>query len=160
VRRLLLTLSLLTLAGPAFALALLVPLDHLITDSDVIVKARVTGLASHWNDDHSTIVTDVTLTVMESWAGGLAPGSPLTLQVQGGEVGDERIAYEHMTVFSPEEETVLFLKATTSARFRVNAVEQGKYTVLGDQVVDFRQQALPLSALRATVNSLKPANDR
>jgi hypothetical protein len=160
VKRLLLTLGLLALAGPAFALALLVPLDRLITDSDVIVKAQVIGLVSHWNDDRSTIVTDVTFTVMESWAGGLTPGSPLTLQVQGGEVGESRVTYEHMTVFSPDEQTVLFLKATPSARWRVNALEQGKYTVLGDQVVDFRQQALPLSALRATVNSLKPANDR
>jgi hypothetical protein len=160
VRRLLLTLGLLALAGPAFALALVVPVDRLITDSDVIVQARVTGLVSHWTDDHSTIVTDVTLVVVESWAGGLVPGSPLTLQVKGGEIGEERVGYEHMTVFAPDEETVLFLKATTSGRWRVNAVEQGKYTVLGDQVVDFRQQALPLSALRATVNSLKPANDR
>jgi hypothetical protein len=160
VRRLLLTLGMLALAGPAFALALEVPLDRLITDSDVIVKARVTGLASHWTDDHATIVTDVTLAVVESWAGGLVPGSPLTLQVQGGEVGDTRIVFEHTTVFSPDEEAVLFLKATTSARLRVNAAEQGKYTVLGDQVVSFRQQTLPLSALHATVNRLKPANDR
>jgi hypothetical protein len=160
VRRLLLALGLLALAGPAFALALEVPLDRLIADSDVIVKARVTGLASHWTHDHSTIVTDVTLTVLEGWAGGLAAGAPITLQVQGGEVGDTRIVYEHTTVFSPDEEAVLFLKAATSARLRVIAAEQGKYTVLGDQVVDFRQQAFPLGALHATVNRLRPANDR
>lgn len=160
MRRILILLGLVLLAAPAAALMIEVPLDRLIADSEVIVKARVTALESHWTDDHTTIVTDVTLSVEECWAGSIAPGSPLVVQVQGGEVGDTGIRFEHGAVFSPDEETVLFLKATSNARLRVNAAEQGKYTVLGDHAVSFRQQAIPLATLRAAVNSLKPARGR
>ncbi|MBI5708758.1 MAG: hypothetical protein HZC42_00385 [Candidatus Eisenbacteria bacterium] len=159
MKRAILALAMLAVASPALALMVEVPLDRLITSSDAVVRAKVTGLESHWTADHSTIVTDVTLSIEESWAGDLAAGAPLVLQVEGGEVGDIGIRSEHQPVFSPGEETVLFLKATSNARLRVNAVEQGKYTVLGDHVVGFRQQAFPLATLRATVNGLTRSRD-
>ncbi len=160
MKRAILALAMLAVASPAPALMVEVPLDRLITSSDAVVRAKVTGLESRWTADQSTIVTDVTLSIEESWAGDLAVGARLVLQVEGGEVGDIGIRSEHQPVFSPGEETVLFLKATSNARLRVNAVEQGKYTVLGDHVVGFRQQTFPLATLRATVNGLTKSRDR
>ena len=160
MKRALLVLALLAFAGPALALMIEVPLDRLAATSDAVVRAKVTDLHSRWTDDHATIVTDVTFSIVESWSGDLVAGSPLVLQVEGGEVGDLGVRVEHQPVFSPGEETVLFLKVTPSARFRVNALEQGKFTVLGDQVMGFRGEHLPLVTLRATVRSLAPARSR
>ncbi len=160
MRRALLLLGMLALAAPAVALMVEVPLPRLVADADAVVKAKVVALESRWTDDHATIVTDVTLTVEESWAGDLAAGRRFVVRVEGGEVGDMGIQSEHQPAFADGEECVLLLRATSSARLEVSGLEQGKFTVLGDQVVDFRQQAMPLQSLRRTVESLKPARSR
>ena len=160
MKRAILVLAMLALAAPALALMVEVPLEKLASSSDAVVRAKVTGLESRWTDDHATIVTDVTLAIVESWTGDLVAGSRLVLQVEGGEVGDIGVRVEHQPVFSPGEETVLFLRATPGARYRINALEQGKYTVMGDHVVGFKQQSFPLATLRAPVRSLAPARSR
>jgi hypothetical protein len=142
------------LATPASALMREVPLHDLVGGSAAIVRAEVTGVESHWTADHTTIVSDVTLRVAESWAGGLAPGSRLALEVEGGEVGDIGIFVEHQPRFHAGERVVLFLRSDPSARLRVNALEQGKFSVVDDQVISFRQQVMPLRSLQAMVNSL------
>lgn len=155
MKRVLLTLALLLLAGPAAALMLEVPLDRLATESDAIVHARVTDLRSRWTDDHATIVTDVTFTVVEGWAGAYRAGDRLELTIEGGEVGNEGIRVEHQPRFRPEEEDLLFLKATTDARVRVLALEQGRFTLDEDVALDFRGRTLPLATLKATVSGLR-----
>lgn len=160
MKRALVILALLAFAGPASGLMLEVPLDRLAAGSDAVVRAKVMEMESRWTDDRTTIVTDVTFSIVESWAGDLVIGSKLVLQVEGGEVGDLGVRVEHQPVFRPGEETVLFLKATPSARYRVNALEQGKFMVLGDQVTGFRGESLSLVTLRATVRSLTPARSR
>ena len=160
MRRALCLLGLLVLATPAAALMLEVPFDRLARDSDEIVRVKVIGLESRWTDDRATIVTDVTLAVVETWAGDLTPGNSIVLQVQGGEVGEMGIRAEHQPVFAMGEEAVIFLKATPSARWRVYGLEQGKYTVLEDQTVGFRRQRLSLASLRATVAGFRPARNR
>jgi len=155
MRRALLTLALLAFAAPAAALMLEMPLDRLATESDAIVQARVTGLSSRWTDDHATIVTDVTLEIVESWAGAYRAGDRLRLTVEGGEVGDQGIRCEHQPRFRPAEETLLFLEATPDARVRVLALEQGKFTLRRGDALDFRGRTLPLATLRATVNGLR-----
>ncbi len=153
MRRALLTLALLALATPAAALMVEMPLDRLATDSDAVVHVRVAGLDSRWTDDHTTIVTDVTLEIVAVWAGAHRAGDRLLLTVEGGEVADQGIRTEHQPRFRPEEESVLFLKATPDARLRVLALEQGKFTVFGETAVDFRGRTMPLVTLRAVVNS-------
>jgi len=160
VKRALLVFALLAFARPAPALMLEVPLDRLAAGSDAVVRAKVMEMESRWTDDRTTIVTDVTFSIVESWAGDLVVGSRMVIQVEGGEVGDLGVRVEHQPVFRPGEETVLFLKATPSARYRINALEQGKFTVLSDQVMGFRGENLPLVTLRATVRSLAPARSR
>jgi hypothetical protein len=155
VRCAFLTLALLALAVPAAALMPEVPLDRLATESDAIVHARVTGLGSRWTEDHATIVTDVSLTVVEGWAGAYRAGDRLELTVEGGEVGDQGIRTEHQPRFRPGEETVLFLVATPAARWRVLALEQGKFTLRQGEALDFRGRTLPLATLRATVSGLR-----
>ena len=79
MKRALLVLALLSFAGPALALMIEVPLDRLAATSDAVVRAKVTDLQSRWTDDHATIVTDVTFSIVESWSGDLVAGSQLVL---------------------------------------------------------------------------------
>jgi hypothetical protein len=155
VRSVLLSLALLALAVPARALMVEVPIDRLTAESDAIVHAQVVDLQSRWTDDRTTIVTDVTLQVVEGWAGAYQAGDRLSLTVEGGEVGEIGIRSEHQPRFAPDEQTVLFLGHTSSARLRVLALEQGKFTLLGQEAVDFCGRTLPMATLRAMVYSLR-----
>jgi len=63
---------------------------QLVEKADRIVIARVTGMDSHWNDDQTLIVTDVTGEISEVLKGDVAE-SRLALQIPGGQVGDIRL---------------------------------------------------------------------
>jgi hypothetical protein len=160
VKRALLVLVMVACAAPAGALMLEVPFDRLVSTSDAVVRAKVTNLESSWTSDHSTIVTDVTLVIEESWVGTMQAGAPLRLQVEGGEVGDLGVRVEHQPTFRLGEESVLFLAGTPSARLRVNALEQGKFTIVGDQAVGWGARVIPLSVLHARVDALRPGRAR
>ena len=148
--------ALLAAATPAAALMLRAPLDELVGSSDAIVRAGVLSTESRWLDDPRVIVTEVKLEVREPWRGGLRSGAPLTLTVLGGEVGGMGMKQEHQPEFRAGEEVVLFLKATPSARWAVNYEEQGKYTVLGEQVVGFDRQPMMLAAFKAAITRWIP----
>ncbi len=160
MKRTLLVLALVALAAPAGAMMLEVPFDRLVTTSDAVVRAKVMALESHWTADRSTIVTDVTLVIEESWVGTMPAGAPLRLQVEGGEVGDLGVRVEHQPTFRLGEESVLFLASDASFRLRVNALEQGKYTIVGDEAVGWGARVISLGALRARVDALRPGRVR
>ena len=70
------------LAYPARAHAMVKELtfEQLVERADRIVIARVTGMDSHWNDDQTLIVTDVTGEISEVLKGDAAE-SNLALQI-------------------------------------------------------------------------------
>ncbi|MCC6349155.1 MAG: hypothetical protein IT347_06140 [Candidatus Eisenbacteria bacterium] len=151
----------LLLAAPALAYMFEAPLEEIVASSDLVVKGRVTGLQSRFLDSSTRfIVTDVTLSVDEVWAGTMGAGRTVTFTINGGEVGEIGMRQEHQPVFSQGEEALVFLRAGTDARLAVNYAEQGKFTVRGEQAVGFKQMPIALKSLRGDVARLKPARPR
>ena len=142
-------------ASAASALMLEIPMDQLVASSSSVVRGQVTGLNSHWTDDHTIIVTDVSFRVDEDWVGSLKPTTVLNLQVKGGEVGEIGQRTEHQPVFRQDQRAVLFLAPTPSARLVINYDEQGVYSVDGNLAIGARGQIVPLATLKATVRSMK-----
>ncbi len=147
-------------ALPAAALMVDVPMDQMVATSSDIVRGKIVALNSHWTDDHSIIVTDVSFQVSEAWMGTTAVGSKLSLQVNGGEVGDVGMRQENQPVFIQDQDAVLFLTATPSARLTINNAEQGVYRVLGQSVVGAKGVAIPMTAFHATINRMKSLRQR
>jgi len=83
---------------------------ELRAQADVIIAGNVAGVSSQWDDTHSTIFTDVAVSV-ERFDKGNAPRR-LTVRVPGGEVGDIGMAVEDMPVFAPGQKVSLHLRKT------------------------------------------------
>jgi hypothetical protein len=102
-------------------------LDTLTRQSDVIVRGKVTRLASRWTADHRRIVTDVDIEVSESLKG--APATVVRVTQPGGEVGDIGQRVSGLAVFSPGEEVVVFLQRRPGEGYAVEGLAQGKFRV-------------------------------
>jgi len=145
----------LLLASPAYALMLDVPLPQNAEESDAVVRGAVVARTSHWAESGPRIiVTDVTVKVSETWKGTLAAGQEVSFRVNGGEVDGMGMRQEHQPVFLDDEDVVLFLKATPSARWSVNYDEQGKFAVRDDHVVGSKGDAGKLSTFRTSVKQM------
>ncbi len=141
-------------AAPAPAAIVEWSLDRMATESEVVVRGHVEGLDSHWLDGPSSIiVTDVKFVVDEVWKGSgrLTKGLQLDLRVNGGGVGEMRMVQEHQPVFLQKEDAVLFLWTSGEGRLGVYNDEQGKYTVMGDKVVGFKQEPLDLGSFKTSI---------
>jgi hypothetical protein len=103
----------------------------LAVKSDIVAVGRVSALVSHWNEDHSRILTNVTLSVDKYVKGG-ATGQPLTIVVPGGEVDGVGELYSHMATFQQGESVLVFAEKDTRGNYRVSSGQQGKYTVRKD----------------------------
>ena len=145
----------LLLASPVRAMMLDVPLPQNAEESDAVVRGTVVSRTSHWAESGPRIiVTDVTVKIAESWKGTLAAGQAVSFRVNGGEVDGMGMRQEHQPLFVDEEDVVLFLKATPSARWSVSYDEQGKFAVRDDQVVGSKGDAGKLGTFRASVKQM------
>jgi len=126
--RSLVTLMLVLALGAAGSLsAMMVALSptDLSAQAQVIVTGTVTGVTSQWDDSHSTIYSDVTVSV-ERLDKGDAANRTLTVRVPGGEVGDIGMAVEDMPTFTTGQKVTLYLNPTSDrAVFKLAAGGQG-----------------------------------
>ena len=83
-------------------------LDHLVQGSEQVVLGEVVDVASYWNDDHSFILTDVTVEVQEVLKGGPMLKQQ-TVTLMGGTVGDLSTLIIGGAELVPGEFYVLFL---------------------------------------------------
>ena len=139
------------LAGTAQALMIPVPLDQLTNEAGAILAGRVTEISSAWTADGYTIVTDVQLRVEESWRGNMQQGDLVSLQVQGGIVGDIGIRVEHQPTFRHGENVVVFLAVDETGVLKLNHAEQSKFIVAGHVVIGYKQQPLPFEGFKSDV---------
>lgn len=139
------------LAGTAQALMIPVPLDQLTNEAGAILAGQVTEISSAWTADGYTIVTDVQLRVEEAWRGSMQPGDLVSLQVQGGIVGDIGIRVEHQPTFRPGENVVVFLAVDETGILKLNHAEQSKFIVAGHVVIGYNQDPRPLQGFKSDV---------
>jgi len=177
--------SLCLLAAPARAsLVLALDLPTMVSRADHVAVVDVASVKADWDARHEQILSTIDLVVVESWKGGAAPGSHLTVVQLGGTVGDLTQTVHGMTRFAPGERAVVFL-AGRSDHASVVGMAQGKRQVHRDSATGrlfvhtpdragatfirttptsatapvFELRARPLDDLRADVRGLsaKPA---
>jgi hypothetical protein len=118
----------LVLACPAFALMVEMSPAEMSAHSDLVVDGTVTGLASHWDETHNMIYTDVTVAVTgfaKRPAG--ADAASVVVRMPGGEVGETGIAVGDMPTFVMGEQVRLHLTRTpTPGVYELLGGGQGK----------------------------------
>lgn len=119
--------------------------DLTLGSSDVVI-GRVEATRTHWNDAHTRIVTDVTVSVSESLKG--APGDRLVLRQLGGDLDGFRYAVAGSPSFREGEEALLFVWRDAQGRAQVNALAQGKFDITTDPATGERTVQRGLEGLR------------
>ena len=166
-------------ASARASLVLALDLPTMVSRADHVVVVDVASVKADWDTRHEQILTTIDLVVVESWKGGAAPGSHMTVVQPGGTVGDLTQTIHGMTRFVPGERAVVFLSGRAD-RANVVGMAQGKRLVHRDGATGrflvhapdkagatfirstqattpspvFEQQARPLEDLRTDVRAL------
>src|SRR4051812_27145112 len=96
-------------ASARASLVLALDLPTMVSRADHVVVVDVASVKADWDARHEQIVTTIDLVVVESWKGGDAPASHMTIMQPGGTVGDLTQTIHGMTHFVPGERAVVFL---------------------------------------------------
>ena len=127
----LLLLVLLICAGPADATQVIYQSPQQMgTEATLVVRGRVTGIHSYWNESQTKIFTETVIAVDETYKGS---GAPTVRVVQpGGVVGNRRMHVHGALVWKPGEEALLFLEPSSRGGHRVTGFSQGKFDIERD----------------------------
>jgi hypothetical protein len=153
-------LFLLVTCGSATALMVEVPFHQVAQGAEAIVQGTVIDRQSRWTEDGHTIVTDVLIRVNEALKGDLSAGDYVTVLIEGGEVGDVGIWVEHQPRFLEREEVFVFLQRTGDGACQVQQLEQGKFTSVADQVMNYKGEVKSRQEFLAAVRSVLPHRER
>jgi hypothetical protein len=137
-------LAFLLFAGNALAITMKMSVEELTNGATTIIRGTVLDLRSHWNEEKTHIVTDVTLSA-EKYVKGYE-GGEVTIQVPGGTVGEHGEWVEDVPTFEKGQEVILFLG--DDEYFRVVGWHQGKFTIEKDTVLEI---GLPVDTFMAGI---------
>jgi len=98
--------------------------------ADLVVRGRVQGVRSYWNDARTRILTEAVVSV-EAPLKGRARGDVRVVQM-GGAVGDMQMTVAGALEWRAGEEVLLFLERSLPDRYRVAGFTQGKFTLETD----------------------------
>jgi hypothetical protein len=101
-------------------------LNQLTLSSNAIYRATVISVDSRWTTDHSRIITDATLEVIEVFKG--EKKSVAVVMQPGGVVGEIGQAVSGTAQFKVGEEVIVFLEAR-GPNFTVSGLSMGKFSV-------------------------------
>jgi hypothetical protein len=93
-------------------------LEELIQEADTVVIGTVTTQLSTWDDQHTAIGTDVTVTIEANLKGSRGVGVDVTFRIAGGIVGDVGMRSSTDPVFQNGDRVILFLD-TARVPFRI-----------------------------------------
>jgi hypothetical protein len=99
----------------------------MVSESEVIVHARVIDVAGELVGSRRTIESRVTVQVLSPIKG--QPGSALVFRVPGGRVGRYRRVFVGAPTFNAGDEILLFLKGRAPALAMPYGLSQGVYRV-------------------------------
>lgn len=105
-------------------------LQEMVVASPNIVRGLVLSTESHWNEDHTLIVTDARIEVVDVLKGEAA--REIVVTQPGGVVGKLRVEVPGATAFRNGEELILFVTAGASGRLHVTGLSQGRFDVVED----------------------------
>ena len=107
-----------------------VEMRQLVEQSSSIVHGTVASTRSHWNDDHTLIVTDVHVRVTAALKG--QPGNEIVVTQPGGVVGKLQVEIPGASPFRTGEETILFVAPGSGGRLYVTGLSQGRLEIVMD----------------------------
>ena len=123
--------------GTALAAVEELSLEELVVEARSVCQGVVTDVNPQWNNDHTMIYTDVTVSVDECLKG--REGPEITLKIPGGTVGEITLWVSDTPTFEKDEEVILFLQ---EEYFQIVGWYQGKYTIEDDIVLE---KAIPVN---------------
>ena len=127
-------------------------LRDLVTMAPSIVVGTVESSTSRWNDDHSLIVTDVRVRVVDVLKGPSL--SELVITQPGGRVGKLRVDVDGASAYTIGNEAVLFVAPDAKGQHQVVGLSRGRF----DIVADARSGKKSVHGLKATdVQAIKVA---
>lgn len=135
MKRIVLIALLLSVFTMANAIMVKMETAELTDNADYILTGKIVGVESHWTADHKSIVTDVRVMVGSPIKGNVN-SSEITVRQPGGTTADLGLWLEDSPVFRSGEEVILFLIQQSDGTYLVKDQVQGKYTVVGDTVVE------------------------
>jgi hypothetical protein len=144
IRSLLLVLGLSGTALPALATQIIQqPPQQLAKDAALIVDGTVSSVRSYWNNDHTRILTETTVTVGSTHKGAAA--SSVRVMQPGGVVGNVRQTAHGALQWKRGEEVLLFLEPAQAGAYQVAGFSQGKYVIERDARTGraYIEQAMP-----------------
>jgi hypothetical protein len=103
---------------------------ELAQSSEVVIRGQVQSVRSYWNDDHSRILTEINIDVVDQHK-GRATGQVTVVQM-GGVVDTVRMTVAGALSWKRGEDVLLFLEPSLPGRFRVAGFSQGKFKVERD----------------------------
>ena len=132
-----------TLILPQISNGLIIELSlpNLVKTSDLIVRGYVVKTESHlgslsWDPNSRIILTKTTLQISESYK-GISTKDEITIETEGGEIGETGLFVEDMPKFTPNEEVIVFLGAQDSKGIRrVINLYNGKYTLSEGKILE------------------------
>ena len=101
--------------------------------AEQIVRVRVVDVQGQWDrsaDGRAVIHTYVTCQVVKTLKG--APVDKIRLRFLGGRVGDTRMEIPEMPLFTPGEQSVLFIAGNGMAFCPLVGAKYGRYRVMRD----------------------------
>lgn len=105
--------------------------EQLGSQSEAVVRGKVTDVRSFWNSTQTKIYTETTITVDESYKGS---GDNVVRVLQlGGEVDGVQVTVHGALAWLPGEEVVLFLVPNRTGSYHVSGFCQGKFEIERDQ---------------------------
>jgi hypothetical protein len=102
-------------------------LAELGTNSTAVIKGKVAGVRSYWNDSHTKIFTETTITIDETFKGQL--GGVVSVVQLGGMVDNIRVTAHGALQWRFDEEVVLFLEPGVDQTYQVAGFSQGKFQI-------------------------------
>jgi len=105
--------------------------QQLGTESSLVVRGEVTSVRSYWNESHTKILTETSISVGDTYKG--ASGGTINVVQLGGVVGHVRVNVHGSLSWSPGEEVLLFLEPFAGNAWQVSGFFQGKYNIVRDE---------------------------
>jgi hypothetical protein len=131
--------------------------EELTRSSEAVVVGNVEDIESRWNEDGTSIVTTASV-VVEEIVRGRVIYQRITVEYEGGEIGEIGLKVSDVSPLEGGERVLLFLKSVKNKRnghaYSIVGKGQGKYTVGRDGIA--RKRGFSLNARREVVDNDTP----
>ena len=131
------TAVLLSMGSPVWAVMRALSIGELTKSSDAVVEGDVVHVTSFWTTDGKAIMSRATVTIVDV-VRGAADQKILTVEFEGGEVGDVGMGVSDMATVSSGQRILVFLRKKrglpNERTYEIIGRAQGLYKVGADRV--------------------------